>query len=434
MSLPRIKAPEPSQHAVRLPSPLPVRMAFRGAARELRWSTESLDLVDVAAAVFIADRSVRRHMNRPRRLRLRLPVRRPSLWRNLAPELEDVLAFLTHDRFELEFYAATRTPLTRATRSRAGCFARVALFSGGLDSACAAAVFARDSSPTVFVSHYVTGIHRLEELLRTITGAYDGDDVMPHAGFFVAPAPGVARTLGENSRRSRSFLFASLALATAAGVGAREIAICENGPLALNLPLSPAMVPTRHAHSRFLLGMQRLGRRLFGAELRVVNPFELQTKAEMTRVFANHPGLALETISCWNQQWSGRGRLHGRGHCGFCLPCLVRNVALTRAGIVVPRGHFDVNVSSLVDRRRKTSEDHDRLAAFRLLVGFARELEACSNWKSFLQRFPDVIDTHPTSTSLQPEEWYASVFRMMHRFGREIAFAFLCGEQATLHP
>ena len=91
MSRSRSAAPEPSQHEVRFSSPLPVRTTFRGAAREIQWSAESLDLVDVAAAVFIADRSVRRRLNRPRRVRLRVPVRRPSLWRELAPERQQLI-------------------------------------------------------------------------------------------------------------------------------------------------------------------------------------------------------------------------------------------------------------------------------------------------------------------------------------------------------
>src|SRR5262249_47544490 len=148
---------------------------------------------------------------------------------------------------------------------------RVALFSGGLDSAAGAATFTQRGLLTIYVSHYVNGVGRLARLLHDIASAYGRPDQARHAAFYVRPKGPVVQQLGENSRQPRPLLFAALALATAMSVGTREVCVSENGPLALNLPLAPGMLPTRHAHSRFLLALERLGRSLFDVPIRVRN-------------------------------------------------------------------------------------------------------------------------------------------------------------------
>jgi len=405
---------------VRFRRAVPARIACRGLADQIAWRPESLDLVDLATAVLIADRSVRRVGAQPRRISVLIPVRHPRLWRDIASDIAKLLHVLTDDRFELEFCSAPRKPSSKRL-GRPPRLDRVALFSGGLDSAAAAAVFAEGDEITGFVSHYVTGIQRINRLLQQIGIAYGRRRPVIHAGFFISPGRGVA--LREHSRRTRSFLFASLATVTAVETGASEIAVCENGPLALNLPLSAAMVPTRHAHSAFLDAVAGLARRAFGAEIRVVNPFELRTKGEVSRVFTPNPALALQTTSCWHQQWSGRGARYGHGHCGLCLPCLVRRVALTAAEIAFPPRHFDVDVVRLAHKARKTAADSVSLGPFRALSRFADEIQHCPTWRRFLEQFPEAIESHSTMAPLSPDEWWPALFGMMRRFGTEVTTA-----------
>lgn len=421
---------------VPLPVPLPARIALAGAAREVAWPAESLDLVEVATAVLLADRWERRRGPAPRRLHLRLPVRRPTTWRRLQDDLNRLLYLLTDDSITFTFRRARREealmrPPAPATPVplRAD---RVALFSGGLDSACAAAMFARAQPhvPTVQVSHYVRGLQHLTDLLSGIgkyylpwphvTGGGEAPAI-PHAGFYMAPV-GITRELRETSRRSRSFFFLSLAAATARGCGAREVCVCENGPLALNLPLHSAMIPTRHAHGSFLYGFERLVNRLFEPEaaIRVVNPFELTTKGEMAEVFAPNPAIALSTVSCWNQQWAGRGRGYGRGHCGYCFPCLVRRASLTAAGIPIPPRHFDLDVVKLAARARSRGREQAKLADYRALVHFCERVRACGDWREFLNRFPEASSARPTASPLRGEEWFHELFLTLRRFADEV--------------
>lgn len=410
---------------INLPFPLPVHIALRGLAQNIRWPDLSQDLVEIACAIFLADRLIRRPGSTlgPRQIDLRLPVRRPEIWKRVAPHLQEILAILGDDTFSFDFYGSPKGASCfpqNAVRQQRMCVDRIMLFSGGLDSAAAAAIFTQEGVRGACITHYVTGIRRIEKLLEDIHDAYGTEPGTLHAQFYIRPVGPIVRRMKENSRRSRSFLFASLALATAIGVEACEVCICENGPLAINLPLTPAMVPTRHAHSQFLRAMERLSKELFGVPIRVLNPFELVTKGEMARVFVPHPELALETVSCWNQQWSGRRENYGKGHCGYCLPCLVRLASLESAGIVIPKSHFDSNVRRLARRSYLSQKEFHRLDPYKALLSFATKVQLCQSWREFIRRFPDVIDTEPTYRPLSLDEWFKNVFGMMKRFAHEV--------------
>jgi 7-cyano-7-deazaguanine synthase in queuosine biosynthesis len=302
---------------------------------------------------------------------------------------------------------------------------RIALFSGGLDSAAAAAHFASRGDSVAYVTHYVNRIGRIEGLLARIYGAYGAGGQGPrHAQFHIKPFGKIVPLLRENSRRSRSFLFVSLALATADAVGAREVCVCENGVLALNLPFTRAMIPTRHAHGQFLKAMERFARALFGEQIRVTNPFELTTKGEMIRIFSAHEELALASVSCWNQQWSGGPGNYGSGHCGYCVPCLVRRVSLHAAGVAVPGNHFDVDVRKLSRRARLSETDERRLGAYNALRDFAGRVGACHTRRAFLGQFPEAISAEPTYKDYSPDRWFKELFKMMKRFSLEVEATF----------
>ncbi|HXO26302.1 MAG TPA: hypothetical protein VOA80_03090 [Thermoanaerobaculia bacterium] len=417
---------------VSLPATPLWRLRLRGLAGEIGWPPLCRDLIELATSVWIADRMVRRPRQGPRRIALSIPVRRPDRWREVAPELARVLSLLTQDDFDFTFRratgglaAVTYPPSASSNRE----ITRVALFSGGLDSACAAASFAAAGLETAFVSQYTNGFERLRTLLAGIQSTYGGTTAPHHAAFYTSPVTTVARQLRERSQRSRSFLFLSLALATAAAVGAGEVLVCENGPLAVNLPLSLAMVPTRHAHSSFLLGMERLAQGLFPSPIKIFNPFELATKGEMATVFAPHPELALETVSCWNQQWASRRSSSGTRHCGWCLPCLVRRASLARAAIAVPPRHFAVDIRRLAEHHTASAEEMALLGPYRSLRGFAAEVAACASWRAFVRRFPDVVDSEPTAGRQHADRWFPDLFSLMKRFAAEVESALAPGSQ-----
>jgi 7-cyano-7-deazaguanine synthase in queuosine biosynthesis len=408
-----------------LPRPLPVRAAFRGVARNLNWSDESKDLLEVAAAILLADRLVTRPRSgrRSRRIRIRLHVRCPRQWKTATAKLRDVLAILTDDDFQFEFALGASTTINFPEvrpQTELRSVRQVALFSGGLDSAVAAATFAQDDVETAYVTHYVRDAHRISSVLESVYRNYGGIREVPHALFYLRPAGPITKRLRENSRRTRSFLFVSLAVVTAMGIGIDKIRVCENGPLALNLPLNSAMLPTMHAHSHFLQSMEEFVHCIFKTRISISNPFELSTKGKMSQIFKSSPKIALATVSCWNQQWSGSGAQYGHGHCGLCIPCLVRKISFKAAGIHIPRRHFDTEVASLVRLPNISREKLRLLTPYRSLLSFASAVERCKGWRDFVRTFPSVIDSQPTCCRVSSNAWFQRLYKMTKTFGREI--------------
>lgn len=131
------------------------------------WSTlpeELADLIDVALAVYVADRLARRHSqaadrhqrNWSRHFHLRLPLRDPERWHDQAlnAQLRAVLAFLTDDKWCFDFFP--RSGSRRISEMRRYLYPTLpaspvtaALFSGGVDSSPGSAASWSNILPTV---------------------------------------------------------------------------------------------------------------------------------------------------------------------------------------------------------------------------------------------------------------------------------------------
>lgn len=407
-------------------NPLPIRISICGATNRNGWTSLAKDFVEFAACISMADRMFRRSRQTlgGRTLRVRVPVRELARWKHNAPLLSDLLNVVTNDNWEITFARRSDSDcgIFRSSNEGQDCrgIQRVMLFSGGLDSAVAAATVAKKGLPTAFVTHYVRCIRRQEQLLSRIYGRFDGSSLPPHFQFYIAPIATDGIRLVEHSRRSRPFLFASLAGATAIATGACEVCIGENGPMALNLPLDSSKVPTRHAHSQFLVGMEELVSSLAGIRIRFFNPFELTTKGSMAKILRRTPELALATISCWNQQWAGRGATYGYGHCGYCLPCLVRKASLQSADITIPNRHFDVNPQRINSKRFNKSEMDKIRGPLRSLGVFVERIDAARSLTDFMIEFCEVIDTQPTFHTLTSDQWFSRQYSMMKLFAKEM--------------
>lgn len=405
-------------YVIKFPSNLPLKISFGGIANQIQWTSTSLDLIEIACAVLFSDRLAKKpkEIYSVRQISLKIPVREPKLWNTCRDHLNHLISFLSNDIYNLSFYRkeGRRVVLKDSKEINAE---KIVLFSGGLDSGSAAAYFAKTGVQAVYVTEYVTGITEIRNLLADIYRTFGKGSEPSHATFYISPKGEITRQFKENTRRTRTFLYSSLALALAGTLGIQEVCICENGPLAINLPFIPAMQPTRHTHSDFLRGMEGLSAFVFNKKIRFTNPFELKTKGEMTKVFNSHPELALRTNSCWYRQFSGSGKNYGKGHCGHCIPCLVRLVSLQIAGIPIPKGHFDLDI---VDLYKKSDKEKRYFGDLRSMLIFGNEINKIKNWREFILRYPEVIETRSSLKDYSPEEWYNLIFWLIKKFAREI--------------
>jgi hypothetical protein len=308
---------------------------------------ENIELFRLAAMVYAADRSVPRRVGSvnwtQRTIALSVPVHEPALWNAIATQLQQLLDFLSGDRWTLRFRTA-RIPREDIAPNRFPEVQRVVLMSGGADSATGAFLARTRPEPHLLVSH--VGATSISPIQRDVAGRIR--DLRPDGGTqqhaqirFTRrqSQPGGYRFKNENTTRTRSFLFLALGLALAS-VNEVELWIPENGFASLNPPLGPdqlGSLSTRTTHPWFLTELSRLVEAA-GAWGMLSNPFSAQTKGEMFRSLADQVGdapaseLLSATNSCafTNRRWLG---VSATDHCGTCFGCLVRRASFAAAGL-----------------------------------------------------------------------------------------------------
>jgi 7-cyano-7-deazaguanine synthase in queuosine biosynthesis len=310
-------------------------------------SAVALDLLRLAGAVFCADKILMREEADDfwtRDIEIRAPVSDVGLWEGVTDLLVQALTFLSGDRWRFEF--VDDTARTSGAESMPSEHDAVALFSGGLDSLAGAIDLLASGRRVVLVGHHDSSLtaNKQGELFRALRERYGADRVSLRELLLrpAAPSPIQRRPLpsegGENTTRSRSFLFLAAGVAAADALGAEvPLVVPENGFIGINVPLSPARagsLSTRTTHPLFMHRMQLLLERL-GIGHGLENPYRLLTKGEA--LAASQEGdllaeLAPRTISCSHPE-APRWRKRPQGNCGYCYPCLIRRASLYRIGL-----------------------------------------------------------------------------------------------------
>ncbi|TWW01102.1 hypothetical protein FEF09_09020 [Chitinophaga pinensis] len=88
---------------------------------------------------------------------------------------------------------------------------------------------------------------------------------------------------------------------------------------------------TRTTHPHYMEMMRQLSRNI-GLGVQIENPYQFKTKGEMLRECGNIPLVqSTNTMSCSHP--SGRFAGQGNGHCGYCVPCIIRQSAYLAANV-----------------------------------------------------------------------------------------------------
>lgn len=405
-------------------------------------SREQADLLDVAVAVYLADRLAKRTAGSrktpgehhwQRTMHVRIPVRNLSRWHDAAMQeaLRRALGFLTDDDWQIEF--AQRPPsAARVSEGVQFLFAepieqpaRVALFSGGLDSL---AGLARDleadrcdnASHTIVLVSANTNprILPLQRcLIQELRQRTDRKIIWTVGQFGLRRRKRRQYEQEERTQRTRGFAFTALGAVAALACDASSLALYENGVGAINLPYTEWQLgaqSTRAMHPTFLAFMQRVVELACGKPLTLDLRALTNTKGELCQALAASQLVALSarTISCDGFPQ----RTEGAKQCGTCTSCLFRRQALLVAGVADDeRSEFGYRTD--VYRWYRTMSKDKRLAPDLLFDQARRIRGAGGDWDALVREFPMLIELPDTIVHSAARR--DAIAAMYDRYGRE---------------
>ena len=301
-----------------------------------------LDLLEIASYVYNADRMTRRaprdaveYHSWSRKLEFVIRVRDEDFWNK--PEVKQALSaaleFVTGDReYRFDFQPGHSTVPTdlfdREEFSVAGeKDVSIILFSGGLDSLAGALERLVNTDDRVcLVSHqsFQPSIIRTQErLVKALRPLFP--DRIYHYRFKCSlrniRAP-------DETQRSRSFLYTTIAFALAYAYKQSRFYVYENGVTSINFARREDLAnarASRTTHPQTIGLLQKFFSLFVDEPIRLETPFLWKTKTEVFESInaSGHPDLISSAVSC-NKTFQN---MEQATHCGQCFQCVDRRIA-----------------------------------------------------------------------------------------------------------
>jgi 7-cyano-7-deazaguanine synthase in queuosine biosynthesis len=389
-----------------------------------------LDLLEIASYVYSADQAfVRGGATLPgdgkdwrREFQFYVPVRCLDLWKtpDVKNTLEEMLHFVSDDYFQFEFRSLTKEPpledYFRFDQGKPWFDAdEVLLFSGGLDSLAGLceAIYDR-TGKIILVSHrsapQTDAVQK--HLLEDITQITGGRERLLHVPVWVNKSQ---RLTIDTHQRTRSFLYASLAVAVAEMHNLNRIYFYENGITSSNLAVSPAVIGSRASRTTHPVTLAEYGKlftQLFGHAILVDNPFFWKTKADVVKVIKDKGlrGLVRYTTSCSHV----RSGDPVNNHCGVCSQCVGRRLAILHNSMEQDDPEEMYKVRMPLDAIIKD----DNRAMVELIVKAGREFSQLDIY-GFFGQFSEAVSLIPP-LGLKPNEAAIQIYDLHRRHGGQV--------------
>jgi|Deesub1362A_J573_1020465.scaffolds.fasta_scaffold02489_5 7-cyano-7-deazaguanine synthase in queuosine biosynthesis len=320
------------------------------------------DLLVLGMAITAADRCILRKYADDywqRKITIHLPVSNPELWENSKEILIKALKFLSGDIWDFHFRKSSITIHPRPDLNRTN---DICLFSGGLDSLVGAIDLLSEGKKITFVGHYSNGVTRSfqTELKAELEKLFPRQSKF---NFHYIVPPKIEGCKYENTTRTRSFLF--LSLASVYGSTSQDkvkLFVPENGLISLNVPLTKSRtgsLSTKTTHPYSIKLFNKLLNNL-GINVEIITPYKFKTKGEMLIECKNRTlikRIAKYSMSCSHPEqsrWQGESP---RTHCGVCFPCLVRRAAFLKVNLLDANYVVDV-LSNPPDHTKDSGSDY----------------------------------------------------------------------------
>ena len=300
-----------------------------------------LDLLEIAAYVFCADRRISRgdkagmeYHGWSRLFHFVVKVRDFDFWSTptIKEKLKNALVFMSGDRaYHFTFQPGHSTP-------PAGLFdtetfemgphqnTRVILFSGGLDSLAGTVECLENSSDRLcLISHRSARrtSKTQDQLIKALRERYPNR--IEHYKFDCS-LRGIRAE--EETQRIRAFLYTSIAYALSYALSQQKIFIYENGVTSINFPTRQDQMnarASRTTHPKTIALLENLFSEINQSKIKIAAPFLWKTKTDIFHILdeVGRKDLITSTVSC-SQTFQ---YLDQATHCGGCSQCIDRRFA-----------------------------------------------------------------------------------------------------------
>lgn len=388
-----------------------------------------LDLLQIAAMVFCADRMARRgerdsvtNRSWARSFMIHISVLDFEFWdmENVKKSLTEALKFMTGDRsFEFNFRKAEKGHFEEKRYQQLSFFdkeadrilavedSNVMLFSGGLDSLAGLLEELSDVKKKVItVSHKSNNnvVHLQNELIGKLNKLYD-NRVISYG--FSCHNKGQASF--EETQRTRMFLFSAIAFAICQCFDKHSFYIYENGVTSLNFSVQTDVINARASRTTHpkTLGLLKKFYRMFDDSFDIIAPYYNKTKEDIVKVFKkqNRLDLISSAVSCS----STRTKHSMCPHCGCCSQCIDRRFALFAAGLT----DYDGEYAEDFIRDMKNAETSQRLYR---QMRFASAQDYCTVFdmmKNYGSETQDAVEYWPCDN---PEDSLNEIHELLMRY------------------
>lgn len=355
------------------------------------------DLFNVSAGIYASDLAVLRDKREHyvRNISLTIEVVNLHAFERIKFLLESALFTVSRDNWEINFTQKEGIPVAKFEWKDAE--GAVLLFSGGIDSMSAAAQFIDQSKNLVLVSHNSKGNHVIDTCQNNVHSVLEKyfKKTVKHIHIKV-----YGRKQGvydfpeerENTQRTRSFLFLSLAALITRRSGFNKVLfMAENGQFAIHLPLNQARVgpfSTHTADPQFVDYVKDIFKILLSnPKFEIQNPFLYMTKAEVFAVMPKKLQTAAHvSASCWMIS-----RIPGHKHCGYCVPCISRRISIEYNGIIFSEYAYDVFTEDLSLLSPEDDKKRNLIDYLEFVTKFKKITPAIKN--DIMMEFPELFNT-----------------------------------------
>lgn len=391
-----------------------------------------IDLLEIAAYVYCADQAITRGgngvrdygKNWRRHLHFYIPVRQPELWskEEVTESLSKTLGFLSDDFYYFKFSKLQSPPAIESYLDLdpvevTGIDPKeVLLFSGGLDSLAGAIHEIENRNREVVLVSHRSARKIVSKQKRLVADLKSRCKVAPfHVPVWVHKIG--TKLSKDNSQRSRTFLYASLATVVARIFNLSKIRFYENGIVSINLPICEQVIgarATRTTHPKVLNGFSDLFSKLFDIEFTVDNPFLWKTKTDVVQsiIDSGFRDLIKHTVSCAHVF----KMTSDKTHCGTCSQCIDRRFATLASGCKDgddPASAYRVN---LMTDELKTHEQRT------MIESYVRTMREMKNYDDdeFFSKYPESTRVIGHIKDLQIDEAATNVLDLYRRHSKQV--------------